>query len=144
MSISHRVGDLFIGLINIILFLAFQRADGPMELRHHDVISQMPRSICDALSKFDLENWVVIYAVCPTCPESDMCNESLLQVDKDGHCIMKPIKPFIYHDFHDYLAGLLSCADLEKAMDESCYNLMQSCNDPAPEYVRDIWEAEFL
>jgi hypothetical protein len=170
MSISRRDGDLVIGLINIILFLAFQRADGPMEPRHHDVIAQMPQSIHDALSKFDLESRVVIYAVCPAChctykprydegstypiydetcsnrpePESDMCNESLLQVDEDGHRIMKPIKPFVYHDFHDYLASLLSRADLEKAMDESCDNLMQSCNDPAPEYVKDIWEAEFL
>jgi hypothetical protein len=65
-------------------------------------------------------------------------------VDDDGPLVSKPIKPFVYHDFHDYLASLLSRADLEEAMDNSCDNLMQALNDPVPEHVADIWEAEFL
>jgi hypothetical protein len=60
------------------------------------------------------------------------------------HHIMKPIKPFIYHDFQDYLASLLSCADFEMAMDKACNDLMRICNNPIPEHVTDIWEAEFL
>jgi hypothetical protein len=57
---------------------------------------------------------------------------------------MKPIKPFVYRDFHDYLASLLSRTDLEEAMDKSCDELMRTRNDPIPEYVEDVWEAEFL
>jgi len=34
MSVSRRDGDLIMGLINIILFLAFQRSNGPMDARH--------------------------------------------------------------------------------------------------------------
>jgi hypothetical protein len=172
MSVSRRDGDLIMGLINIILFLAFQRSNGPMEARHVDVIAQMPQNIRAALSKFDLDSRVAVYAVCPVChctykprydegstyptynefctnrpePESGICGESLLRrVDDDnGHHVMKPIKPFVYHDFHDYLASLLSRADLEEAMDKSCDELMRTRDDPIPEYVKDIWEAEFL
>jgi hypothetical protein len=57
---------------------------------------------------------------------------------------MKPIKPFVYHHFHDYLAGLLSRPDLEQAMDKSCDDLMESLDQPPPKFVRDIFEAEFL
>ncbi|KIM77364.1 hypothetical protein PILCRDRAFT_12008 [Piloderma croceum F 1598] len=172
MSVSRRDGDLIMGLINIILFLAFQRSNGPMDARHVDVIAQMPQNIRAALSKFDLDSWVVVYAVCPVChctykprydegstypiynefctnrpePESDICGESLLCCidDDNGHHVMKPIKLFIYHDFHDYLASLLSRADLEEAMDKSWDELMRTRDDPIPEYVEDVWEAEFL
>jgi len=171
MSISRRDGDLVMGLINIILFLAFQRPDGSMDTRHVDVIAQMPQTIRAALSKFDLDSRVVVYAVCPAChctykprynegstyplydefctnrpqPESDICGESLLRwIDDDGHRIKKPIKSFVYHDFHDYLASLLSRADLEEVMDKSCDKLMETRNDPIPEYVEDVWDAEFL
>ena len=172
MSISRRDGDFIISLLNIILYLAFQRPDQAMEARHHDIIAQMPQTIRAALSKFDLDSRIVVYTVCPTChctykprydassthpiynefctnqpqPESDICNQPLLcQInDEGGHLVRKPIKPFVYHDFHDYLASLLSCADLEEAMDKSCDNLMWTHNDPIPDYVEDVWDAEFL
>ena len=171
MSSSRRDGDFIIGLLNIILFLAFQRTSGPMEPRHANVLAQMPQSIRAAISKFDLESQTVVYAVCPKChctykprydsgstrpiydrsctnrpmPESSICGEPLLhRVNDDGHHITKPIKPFVYHDFQDYLASLLSRADLETAMDKSCDDLMSARNDPIPEHVTDIWEAEFL
>ena len=35
------------------------------------------------------------------------------------------IKPFVYHDFNEYLAGLLSHANLEDMMDRSCNTLME-------------------
>jgi len=36
-------------------------------------------------------------------------------VDNDnGHHVMKPIQALRYHDFHDYLASLLSRADWKK------------------------------
>jgi Transposase family tnp2 len=171
MSISRRDGDFVISLINMILYLAFQPATGPIAPRHANVIAQMPQSIRDAVSKFDLESQTVIYAACPKChctykprynsgstrpiydntctnqptPDSDPCGEPLLRrMDEDGHRVMKPIKPYVYHDFHDYLASLLSHADLEEAMDKSCDDLMRTVNDPMPEHVTDIWEAEFL
>jgi len=56
---------------------------------------------------------------------------------------MKPIKPFVYHHFHDYLAGLLSRPDLEELMDKSCDNL-KSRDQPAASFIGDVFEAEFL
>src|SRR5882672_5568646 len=76
-------------------------------------------------------------------PGSNECGEPLLETSGVSR-IMKPIKPFIYHHFHDYLAGLLSRPDLEELMDKSCDNLMESMDKPAPSFVRDVFEAEFL
>ena len=55
-----------------------------------------------------------------------------------------PIKPFVYHHFHNYLASLLSCKDLKFMMDNSCNVLMAVINDKPPDFVRDIWDAEFM
>ena len=54
------------------------------------------------------------------------------------------IKLFVYHDFNDYLASLLSHANLEDAMDRSCDTLMEELKRPLTTYVRDIWQAKFL
>lgn len=168
MGVSRRDGDMIMGLVNVILFLAFQQPDGILQSRHEDIISEMPQNVSAALSKFDLDSRTTIYAVCPTChciykpafktdsavrvytefctnhphPESAECGERLLHRGSDG--METPIKPFVYHDFNDYLAGLLSHADLEDAMDRSCDTLMEELKRPPTTYVRDIWQAEFL
>lgn len=88
-------------------------------------------------------------------PEADMCGERLLQsvvVDDDDDAeprttevktTKKPIKPFVYHHFHDYLANLLSRKDLELMMDNSCDELMETVDKP-PDFARDVWDAEFV
>ena len=55
-----------------------------------------------------------------------------------------PIKPFVFHDFNDYLAGLLSQSDLEGVVDQLCDTLMEQLEKPPAAHVRDIWQAEFL
>ena len=168
MSISRRDGDFVIGLLNILLFLAFRTSNQSMNSRQEDILAQMPQTIHEALSRCNLDSSTMTFAVCPAChctyeplykegstipiydefctnrrtPESEACREPLLCCGKDDS-ILRPIKPFVYHDFHDYLASLLSRADLELQMDESCDKLMRSIND-SPEFVRDIWEADFL
>ena len=57
---------------------------------------------------------------------------------------VKPIKPFVYYHFYDYLASLLSHSDLEFMMDKSCDEFMSTVNNKSPAFVRDIWDAEFL
>ena len=168
MGVSRRDGDMIIGLVNIILFLVFRQPDGVMRSRHEDVISQMPQSINAAISKFDLDSRTTIYAACPSCHflyeptfkigstvpiypehcanhphlESPKCGDLLLRRGSDGK--RTPIKPFVFHDFNDYLAGLLSRSDLEEAMDRSCDTLMEQLEKPPVGHVRDIWQAEFL
>jgi len=40
--------------------------------------------------------------------------------------MLKPLKPYIVADFHDYLANLLSQKDLESVIDHRCDDLMAS------------------
>ena len=169
---SRNDGDFIMGILNILLFQAVQPLDGGLlDSRHEDLISQMPNNIRAALSKFDLDNKTVIYAVCPRChctyapyispgetaakypshctnhtdPSSNQCGQPLLRRDGTGkEDSWKPIKPFVYHSFHDYLAGLLSRKDLEEAMDKACDELQGLIDGPLPSFASDVWQAEFL
>jgi len=171
MGISRRDGDFLVKLLNMLLYLALTTG-GPMHPHGKEVLKQMPQEIRSLLSKFDVESRTIIYAVCPAChftyepqfpngpdsptypptctniphPEADICGERLLRdsVVDDSSETAKPIKPFVYHHFHDYLASLLSRKDLEFMMDKSCDEFMSTINDKLPEFVRDIWDAEFL
>ena len=70
MDVSHNDGDVIMGLIDIILFLAFSGPGGEVTPKHEDIIAiiaQMPQNIQQALSKFDLDSCTTTYAVCPTC-----------------------------------------------------------------------------
>lgn len=155
MDLSHNDGDFIMGLINIILFLAFSGPGGEITPKHEDIITQMLQNIQQALSKFDLNNHTTTYAVCPAChctykpwykkgslvsiydemccnwptPESGLCREPLLH-KRDGS--PKPIKTFIYHHFHDFVSNLLSCQDLEEAMGKACDDLKSDLDNPPP------------
>jgi Transposase family tnp2 len=168
MGVSRRGGDLIMSLVAIIVHLVF-RSSSVNETRQADTLAQIPASITAALSKLNLDGRSTIYAICPAChctykprfnrdssipiypercsnkpkPDSNECGEPLLETSGVSR-IMKPIKPFVYHHFHDYLAGLLSRPDLEELMDKSCDNLMKSMDQPAPSFVGDVFEAEFL
>lgn len=168
---SRNDGDFIMGLLNILLYFAFSSNDGKMDRDHKDIITELPSNIRAALSKFDLNAKTTVYAACPKChytyaptfaqgdsapryplyctnrrrPESDECAEPLLRHDKyNPGSTSKPIKPFVYHSFHDYLAGLLSRKDLEGAMDKCCDDLSKVAHDPPPNIVTDVWEAQFL
>ncbi len=61
----------------------------------------------------------------------DVCGTLLLRKAADSNneaSVSKPKKTFVYHHFHDYLAGLLSRKDIESLMDESCDTLSSSIN----------------
>ena len=171
MGISCWDGDFLLKLLNMLLYLAFTKG-GPLQPHGKEVLKQMPQEIHNLLSKFDLESHTIIYVVFPAChctytpqfpngpdspiypptctniphPEAEVCGEQLLResvVDSSSESA-KPIKLFVYHNFHDYLANLLSHSDLEFMMDKSCDEFMSTVNDKLPEFVRDIWDAEFL
>jgi hypothetical protein len=159
------------GLITVIVHLVYSRTNHANDAQHADTLTQIPQTITAALAKFNLDGRTTIYAVCPVChctykpsfksgsllpiyperctnkpkPQSGECAELLLQaLTENGSSPPKPIKPFVYHHFHDYLAGLLSRPDLEALMDKSCDDLMQSLLGAAPSYVKDVFEADFL
>lgn len=169
---SRNDGDFVMGVLNILIFQVLQPLDGGLfDIRHEDTISQLPNNIRAALGKFDIDTKTVVYAVCPKChctfspqmspgdpvpkypshctnhptPGSEECGQPLLRHDpSDKEHPLRPIKPFVYHSFHDYLAGLLSRKDLEEAMDKACDRLKDTVEGSLPEFVSDVWGAEFL
>jgi len=56
---------------------------------------------------------------------------------------MKPNQAFVYHDFHDYLASLLSRGRFGRSNGQVMRRLMRTRNDPIPEYVEDVWKQSF-
>lgn len=84
-------------------------------------------------------------------PGADICGQRLLYdtIGEEGGGdellkSRKPIKPFVYHNFHDYLANLLSRKDLESMMDKACDDCMSTIDQKSPEYLSDVWDAEFV
>ena len=67
MDVSCNDGDFIMGLINIILFLAFSGPGSEATPKHEDIIAKMPQNIQQALSKFDLDSCITTYVVCPAC-----------------------------------------------------------------------------
>jgi hypothetical protein len=142
--------------------------DHHSESHHQNTLAQIPQSMDTVLSCFKLDAQTTPYAVCPACnctyklttnlsssrtqyptnctnrpiPEDGPCHEPLLQRSADGQ--LKPIKTFLYHHFHDYLAGLLSCPDLEALMDRPCDDLLASIGNPPPHIIKDVWDANFF
>lgn len=167
MGISRRAGNFILGVIHILLRTAWRQPNNSLNTSHESVIGQIPTTIETALSRFGLDDRTTIYAVCPSChytykpeflhgsviprypksctnkprPDSDICNTNLLQESDVGE---KPIKTYVYHHFFDYLARLLSRKDLEEQMDKACDDFMQSLSQPPPEYVTNIFEADFV
>ena len=131
----------------------------------------MPSNIHTALLKFDLDNKTFIYTVYLRChctyaphispgetvtkypshctnhtdPSSNQCGQPLLRHDRTGkEDSWKPIKPFVYHSFHDYLASHLSWKNLEEVMDKACNELQGLIDRPLPSFAWDVGQAEFL
>ena len=69
------------------------------------------------------------------------CGELLLNKHPSGKHF--PKKTFIYHDFNDYLANLLSQQVIETLMDQSCDNLFTSLSS-SPYVIKHPFKAQFL
>jgi hypothetical protein len=167
MGISRQGCDFIMRLISVLLFLMFRRSDGSLSSSHENVLRQIPTTFKTALTKFHLPGKTVAYAICPSChctygpcyaegstiptypercthrpaPEAE-CGQPLLERGHDG--LLGPMKTFIYHNFKYYLAGLLSRADIEVAMDQACDDLQDSINSPHPAFMNNAFEAQFL
>jgi hypothetical protein len=168
MGVSRRAGDFIMGLLWVIVDLLSWDSGGNIGAIQKRTLEQLPRSINDALSRFNLEGRTTIYAVCPAChctyapegsaerrvypnlctnrpePDGEVCNEPLLNGTPDGSSSneLKPIKVFVYHHFADYLAGLLS--RYEHIMDKATDDCARSLDQPLPELVTDFFDAEFV
>lgn len=139
MGVSRTAGNFIMNMLSFILLLAFRGSDDMYSATSAQTLGQIPSSIDEALAGFRLDGRCVVYAVCPTChctykprvavgsdtaiyparctnirtPGSGPCSESLVR-ETNGDEGTKPRKTFVYYLFFDYLAFLLSRADLER------------------------------
>jgi hypothetical protein len=158
MNVSRRDTDFILGVITISLSFVGIRQNVPVV---EETKGQLPQTVQTVMSKFGLDGKCVIYCVCPDCdctyppdvndqyprtcsgkptPES-RCSAALLS--EEG----KPLKTFSHHLFADYLAGLLSRADLEDDMDEACARFVdRASTDPRPRsaIMTSPFDAEFV
>lgn len=165
MGVSERAASFVLGLISVILRLAFATGDrdGSINAFQEDILQQIPMTLQTALSRFKIDGKMTTYAVCPRChctyepqilrgsanlrypavctntpnPSLGVCAEPLLQ--STG----KPLKTFEFHSFHDYLAGLLSRSDLESLMDQSCEDFKERLQTSPRLFTTEVFEAEF-
>ncbi|KAF8229328.1 hypothetical protein L208DRAFT_1052266, partial [Tricholoma matsutake] len=66
MGVSHQFGDLIMGILSIVLWLAFKR-QGAASFAGAQIINGIPRTIDMVLSKFNPNGQCMVYAICPTC-----------------------------------------------------------------------------
>ena len=166
MGIGARNGDFLMSALSLLLYLAFQAVQATSGDLHKHILKQVPLTIEGALAQLDIKCKTVPYAVCachctypPAYPEGsstpiyplycthrprpeDLCGESLLQ-DELNHK-SEPKNIFHYHDFNDYLGHLLSRGDIEALMDHSCDELAAALSSPKPQFIKNIFEAQFF
>lgn len=159
------MGDLILGVLSVALRWAFSGHNGLLSTKNSAIVNEFPITIETVLSRFKLDGKTTTYAICPKChfsydpayqlgskipfypkvcenkpyPGAEICGAQLL----DGNT---PQKIFVYHHFHDYLAGLLSREDLEKSMDDRCDKLASDIklNKLQPLNIVDFFDAEYV
>lgn len=166
MGVSLRGGNFIITALSLLLYLAFQRHDGTLSSVHENILKQIPSTVEEALARFNLTCKTTPCATCtchctyaptyragstlPVYPEhcthypkpESQCQEPLLDTRPNGE--HHPKKTFMYHDFNDYVANLLTRGDIESMMDQACDDLSRSHSSPPPHFVHHPFEARFL
>lgn len=165
MGVSRRMGDLLIRLMYIAMQWAFRVGGRNREASKDQerILKQIPKTVETALKRLNLHSdHTITFAVCPECHANyppapirnstdaeypSRCNYRHLDAGVCGAELLqngKPLKTFVYHDFHDFLARLLSRRDIEAVMDESCDNARVSANESPPRYLADVFDGEYL
>ncbi|KAF8576079.1 hypothetical protein K439DRAFT_1240842, partial [Ramaria rubella] len=67
MGVSRCAGDFILGITSVLLSLAWRNKHGTLDPPQANVLVQVPKTVATALSRFNLDSQVTIYAVCPTC-----------------------------------------------------------------------------
>ena len=67
MGVSQHFGDLLLGLLSVLLKLAFCDAQEALNVKQSSTLMQIPFTIKTMMSKFSLDGEITTYAVCLTC-----------------------------------------------------------------------------
>ena len=128
------------------------------------VLNQVPSSLYTALSRFDIDSEMVVYATCPSCnythkptqhPTSALtvypatCQNQLLTDNGRQPCgtailddHLRPRKPYAVPSFRDYLARLLANRDIEDLCDQACDDAYANLSETGE--MKNVFQAEFL
>ncbi|KJA22209.1 hypothetical protein HYPSUDRAFT_139473, partial [Hypholoma sublateritium FD-334 SS-4] len=167
------MGNLVLGLLSLLLHKSFSNPpDGKHDFRQSQILAQIPTTVETILKKFNLEGKTTTYAVCPQChhtyapkfnagsrqatypkectnrlhpSDTSTCDTKLLRTDLDDDDQQPILKTYIYNEFHNYVAGLLSRKDLEDSIDSACDKAMDLINSgESPSVIETIFQADFV
>ena len=169
-GLSTEVSEFVINSALILVKLAFSASMiGTQSSEYNgiqrNVLSQIPTSLYSALSSFDIESVMVVYAVCPSCnythkPSQDpistltvypaTCQNQLLTDNGRQPCgaaildgrHFRPLKPYTVPSFRDYLARLLTRRHIEDLCDQACDDAYATLSETGD--MRNVFRAEFL
>ncbi|KAF5327761.1 hypothetical protein D9619_004081 [Psilocybe cf. subviscida] len=145
-GVALRGCNFLLNMLQYIIHLTLERGGRELNNYDQKLVSDFPTDFRRATDVFHLDPRTVVAAVCPKddchanynpCYDTDSpipiyptfcsyksfkggseCGTTLLQPQRiGGQEVMVPIKRFVRTGFKDWLAGLLSCRGLEKAMD---------------------------
>ncbi|KIK17455.1 hypothetical protein PISMIDRAFT_15089 [Pisolithus microcarpus 441] len=144
MGVNQRDGNFLMNTLSLLLFLAVEAALNKFNIKTKTAPYAVCGCHCTYAPTYSAGSAIPTYPkYCTHYPKPEtLCGEPLLNVQPDG--THQPKKTFVYHDFHDYFAGLLSRGDLETMMDVSCDDLKASLASPLPRFVKTPFEAMFL
>ena len=151
-GLSSGVGDMIMGLLGTIIVLVSRDFQSNICSSREAILAQLPTTFKSALSHFNLNGRTTTFAACPDChctygptvdiclsqpvypehcsniprPGQDICGARLLHPRDSADSPYKPLKPFVYQHFHDYVAGLLTQPEIEAAMDRTCDEFSQA------------------
>ncbi|KAF7293317.1 hypothetical protein HMN09_01211100 [Mycena chlorophos] len=151
-GVSTNPCNFIIQVLQLIIRLSMSIGSPSLEPnpKQEDVLKQLPTSLENALRRFKLDPKTVVYAVCPSChylhkPRTDRLTGDVVYVDtcqgfvypKDGLAVrcnepllklrqgkLRPLKPYVYASFVDYLAAMLADADIEEMCEKACDNAL--------------------
>jgi Transposase family tnp2 len=157
-----------LGMLQYIVQLALMRSHTNLSQRDQKLMSDFPSDIRSILKQFYLDGRSTIYAVCPNpkchrtykptfdgvspipqypmyCTHQEFgrkCNERILRPRRVNNVEIKvPIKRFVYFDFKDWVASLLSRPSFEEHMDAAWDSTAQ---ETFSEEMRDIFDGSVL
>jgi hypothetical protein len=171
-GMSMKNVEFIIDSAILLVKLAFTTSNLSPSLEYNgiqqSVLKQLPTSLYTALSKFDLDCEITVYAICPSCscifkpiydpvsaiasyPQNctnhlmgakgtTVCGAPLLEMRKDQ---FRPIKPYAVASFRDYLARLLANRELERLCDLACDEAFAALHNEIG-CMRNIFQAEFM
>jgi hypothetical protein len=141
---------------------------GQLSQRDQKLGSDFVSDVRTPTEHFNIEGKCTVYAICPNpkchrsyklsfdldCPipqypshcnaspfPGEVCNKTLLHPKRIGNnTISAPIKTFVYFDFKDWLAGLLSHPGFKERMD----NVWQNHVKDGQQEMRDIFDGDLL